>query len=138
MDFILNTNNLILLVMFLLSGALLLGPNFRGFINGQTLTPGAATQLINRQKALIIDVRSAEEFASGHIARSKNIDASQLTEGLNGIKTDKSAPVILVCATGRRTVPLINKLKKVGYNEVFSLDGGLKAWSDAGLLLVKA
>lgn len=138
MDFILNTNNLILLVMFLLSGALLLGPNFRGFINGQTLTPGAATQLINRQKALIIDVRTAEEFATGHIARSKNIEASQIPEGLSGLKADKSAPVILVCATGRRTAALIGKVKKAGYSEVFSLDGGLKAWSEAGLLLVKS
>ena len=138
MDFILNTNNLILLVMFLLSGALLLGPNFRGFINGQTLTPAAATLLVNRQKAVVIDVRTAEEFATGHIARSRNIVANQIPEGLAGLKLDKSAPVILVCASGRRTVPLIGKLKKAGYSEVFSLDGGLKAWSDAGLLLVKA
>lgn len=138
MDFILNTNNLILLVMFLLSGALLLGPNFRGFINGQTLTPAAATLMVNRQKAVVIDVRTAEEFATGHIAKSKNVVANQIPEGLEGLKLDKSIPVILVCASGRRTVPLIGKMKKAGYTEVFSLDGGLRAWSDAGLLLVKA
>ncbi len=138
MDFILNTNNLILLVMFLLSGALLLGPNFRGFINGQTLTPAAATLMINRQKAVVIDVRTAEEFASGHIAKSKNVLANQIPDALQGLKLDKSVPIILVCASGRRTVPLIGKMKKAGFNEVFSLDGGLRAWSDAGLLLVKA
>lgn len=138
MDFILNTNNLILLVMFLLSGALLLGPNFRGFINGQTLTPAAATLMVNRQKAVVIDVRTAEEFASGHIAKSKNVLASQIPDALVGLKLDKSVPVILVCASGRRTVPLIGKMKKAGFTEVFSLDGGLRAWSDAGLLLVKA
>lgn len=138
MDFILNTNNLILLVMFLLSGALLLGPNFRGFINGQTLTPAAATLMINRQKAVVIDVRTAEEFASGHIAKSKNVLANQIPDALQGLKLDKSVPIILVCASGRRTVPLIGKMKKAGFTEVFSLDGGLRAWSDAGLLLVKA
>ena len=138
MDYILNTNNLILLVMFLLSGALLLGPNFRGFINGQTLTPTAATLLINRQKACVIDVRSAEEFAAGHIAKAKNLMGNQIPAGLAGLKLDKSNPVILVCASGQSAAGLISKVKKAGFTEVYSLDGGLKAWNDAGLLLVRS
>ncbi len=136
MDFILNTNNLILLVMFTLSGALLFGAGFRGFINGQTVTPAAATLLINRRKAAVIDLRNADVFAQGHLAKAKNILPDQFPGAFADLKLDKQNPVILVCDTGSRSASTIKKFKSEGFSEVLSLEGGMKAWSAAGLPLV--
>jgi rhodanese-related sulfurtransferase len=137
MDFILNTNNLILLVMFLVSGAMLMGPNFRGMSGGQVLTPAAATLLINRRKAAVIDLRSEDQFKEGHIARAKNLPAASFPAGLADLKLDKENPVILICDSGSRASGLVGKFKKEGFAEVASLEGGIKAWNTAGLPLVK-
>lgn len=136
MDFILNTNNLILLVMFALSGALLFGSGFRGFINGQTVTPAAATLLINRRKAAVIDLRNADVFAQGHLAKAKNMTPDQFPKALADWKLDKQNPVILVCDTGSKSASMIKKFKSDGFVEVLSLEGGMKAWNAAGLPLV--
>lgn len=138
MEFILNTNNLILLSMMLVSGGMLLAPLIPGLIHGgNSVNPTAATLLINRSKAIVIDVRTAEEFAKGHLARSKNIVINQLPSDLESLKIAKNLPVILVCDTGTRSSSMIQKIKAAGYAEVFNLEGGIKAWNLAGLPLVK-
>jgi rhodanese-related sulfurtransferase len=138
MEFILNTNNLILLSMMLVSGGMLLAPLIPGLIHGgNSVNPTAATLLINRSKAIVIDVRTAEEFAKGHLARSKNIVINQLPSDLESLKIAKSLPIILVCDTGTRSSSMIQKIKAAGYAEVFNLEGGIKAWNLAGLPLVK-
>jgi rhodanese-related sulfurtransferase len=138
MEFILNTNNLILLSMMLVSGGMLLAPLLPGIIHGgNSVNPTAATLLINRSKAIVIDVRAAEEFAKGHIARSKNIVINQLPSGLEASKIAKNLPIILVCDTGTRSSSMVQKIKVAGYAEVFNLEGGIKAWNFAGLPLVK-
>jgi rhodanese-related sulfurtransferase len=138
MEFILNTNNLILLSMMLVSGGMLLAPLIPGLIHGgNSVNPTAATLLINRSKAIVIDVRTAEEFAKGHLARSKNIVINQLPSDLESLKIAKNLPIILVCDTGTRSSSMIQKIKTAGYAEVFNLEGGIKAWNLAGLPLVK-
>lgn len=137
MDFILNTNNLILLVLFLVSGAMLMGPNFRGISGGQVLTPAAATLLINRRRAVVIDLRSADEFNQGHLARAKNLPSNDFPAGLTDLKLDRENPVILVCDSGSKASSFVGKFKKEGFTEVASLEGGIKAWNTAGLPLVK-
>lgn len=137
MDFILNTNNLILLVMFLVSAAMLMGPNFRGMSGAQVLTPAAATLLINRRKAAVVDLRSTDQFKEGHLARAKNLPVESFPTGLADLKLDKANPVILVCDSGSRASSLVGKFKKEGFAEVATLEGGIKAWNTAGLPLVK-
>lgn len=138
MEFILNTNNLILLVMMIISGAMLLAPTIPGLMHGgKSVNPTAATLLINRSKATVIDVRTSEEFAQGHLARAKNVPLDQIPGGLQALRLDKNCPMVLVCEAGVRSALAISKIKKEGFNEVFNLEGGIKAWNQAGLPLVK-
>ena len=138
MEFILNTNNLILLSMMIVSGGMLLAPLVPGLIHGgNSVNPTAATLLINRSRAIVIDVRTAEEFAKGHLARSRNIVINQLPSDFEALKIAKNLPIILVCDSGTRSSGMIQKIKAAGYAEVFNLEGGIKAWNLAGLPLVK-
>ena len=137
MEFISNTNNLILLALILVSGALLLAPNLQGLIQGKFgVSPAIATQLINRSKANIIDIRPQEEYQKGHIARSRHIEGGDLSSKIAALRLDKSTPLILVCETGQKSASNVGKLQKQGYADVVCLEGGIKAWNTAGLPLV--
>jgi rhodanese-related sulfurtransferase len=138
MEFISNTSNLILLALMLVSGAMLLGPNFQALVQGRSgVSPAIATQLINRNKAHIIDIRGAEDFQKGHIARAKHIVAETLIADLPSYRLDKAAPVILVCESGMKSSAMVAKVKDLGFADVVNLEGGIKAWNTAGLPLIK-
>lgn len=138
MEFISNTNNLILLALMLVSGTLLLAPNLQGLIQGKVgVSPAIATQLINRSRANIIDIRALEDYQIGHIARARQANAQDLIPNIASMRLDKSSPVILVCETGAKSASFVSKLLKEGYADVVCLEGGIKAWNLAGLPLVK-
>ena len=134
MKFILD--NWMLLSVALTSGALLLWPVIQGAGGG--LTAEGAVQLINREKAVVIDVGDTEEFAAGHLGSAKNIPLNQLEEKLTGAVKNKGLPVILVCQTGARSGRAVAIAKKLGYEQAQSLAGGLKSWRAANLPLEKA
>ena len=94
------------------------------------VTPAAAVQLINREKAVVIDVCSAEEFAAGHVAGAKHIPLAELgiAKGLPG---NKKLPLIVVCASGMRAGRAAAQLKKLGYDNAQVLQGGMKSWREA-------
>ena len=100
------------------------------------VTPAAAVQLINREKAVVIDVCTAEEFAAGHVAGAKHIPLAELGTA-KGLPGNKKLPVIVVCATGQRSAKAVAELKKLGHENVQSLAGGLKAWREANLPIEK-
>jgi rhodanese-related sulfurtransferase len=138
MEFISNTNNLILLALMLVSGAILLTPNLQALIQGRAgVSPAIATQLINRNKANIIDIRQNQDFQAGHIARARHVAADNLLVNLAALKLDKASPVILVCDNGSKSSSFVSKIQKEGFADVVCLDGGIKAWNLAGLPLVK-
>lgn len=138
MEFISNTNNLILLALMLVSGTLLMAPNLQGLIQGKVgVSPAIATQLINRSRANIIDIRALEDYQIGHIARARQANAQDLIPNIASMRLDKSSPVILVCETGAKSASFVSKLLKEGYADVVCLEGGIKAWNLAGLPLVK-
>jgi rhodanese-related sulfurtransferase len=122
----------------LVSGTLLLAPNLQGLIQGKVgVSPAIATQLINRSRANIIDIRALEDYQIGHIARARQANAQDLIPNIATMRLDKSSPVILVCETGAKSASLVSKLLKEGYADVVCLEGGIKAWNLAGLPLVK-
>jgi rhodanese-related sulfurtransferase len=129
-------DNWMLLSIALTSGALLLWPVIQGAGGG--LTAEGAVQLINREKAVVIDVGDTEEFAAGHLGSAKNIPLNQLEEKLTGAVKNKALPVILVCQTGARSGRAVAIAKKLGYEQAQSLAGGLKSWRAANLPLEKA
>lgn len=135
MKFIID--NWMLISIALASGALLLWPVLQG-ATAVGIAPNAAVQLINREKAVVVDVCQPEEFAQGHIVGSKNIPLADLEAKLPGLVKNKALPVVLVCQTGARSGRAVAAAKKLGYEQAQSLAGGLKAWKTANLPVDKA
>lgn len=129
--------NWYLFLLALGSLALLMVPSLKAAGAG-SLTAADAVQRINREKAVVVDVREAEEYASGHITNAKNIPLSQLDERLPQVVKNKSLPVVLVCDKGGRAVRAEAAAKKLGYEKAQALAGGMKGWRDAGMPVVKA
>lgn len=108
------------------------------FSNLKNINTQQATLLINKEDAVVVDVRTAEEFNKGHIVNAKNITLSQIEEGkFPGIENKKQTPIIVVCASGARSVSAGNKLIKAGFEQVTSLSSGMNAWADAKLPTTK-
>lgn len=72
---------------------------------------------------VLIDVRSADEFASGHLQGAVNIPHDRITEEIGSVAADKSTPVILYCRSGRRADTALNALKAAGYENVSNYGG---------------
>lgn len=135
MKFILD--NWMLVSVALASGGLLLWPLLKGATEGG-LTTTLAVQLINREKAVVVDVCESEEFAAGHVGGAKHIPLNQLEERLPTAVKNKTLPVILVCQTGARSARAVAIAKKLGYDKAQSLGGGLGAWKRANLPIEKS
>ncbi len=82
----------------------------------------------------LIDVRSPEEYASGHVAGAKNVPLADLSSGAaSGLPDDKGAEVVTICKVGERSLYGMLLLKSMGYQRVKNIGGGLQAWTAAGL-----
>ena len=135
-NFFLQPTNLALLGIALVSGLLLLQPAlFKG--KAKRVNASQATQLINK-KAQVIDVRTTEEFARGHIRQSKLIPLSNFAEQLPLAKLKQDKPVLVICESGMRARRAAAILEKQGYTDVAVLDGGMRAWQEAQLPIAKA
>ena len=133
MDFV--RNNLLLFVVAFVSGAMLLWPLFRKTAGGPWVTTAEATHLINREDALVVDVRDPGEYGAGHILGAKNVPLSRLGDA--DVAKRKERPVIVYCDGTERASKAVAALKKQGYTRVVNLSGGLKAWQQAGLPVEK-
>lgn len=120
------------------SGAMLLWPVVSSSARAGSLTASGAVQLINREKAVVVDVCETEEFAAGHVGGAKNIPLNDLEARLPDAVKNKALPLILVCATGARANRALATAKKLGYEQAQVLSGGLKAWKEANLPLEKS
>ena len=134
MKFILD--NWMMIAVALASGGMLLWPVIKGGGMGG-LTADAAVQLINREKAVVVDVCEADEFAAGHVVGAKNIPLGQLEEKLAGVVKNKDLPLILVCKSGARSGRAVGIAKKLGFEKAQSLSGGMGAWRTANLPVEK-
>ena len=135
MKFILD--NWMLLSVALVSGGLLVWPIVKGATGGGLTTTGAV-QLINRERALLIDVCEPEEFSAAHASGAKNVPLGQLESKLPGVVKNKTLPLILICASGARANRAVGIAKKLGYEQAQALSGGMKAWKEASLPIDKA
>ena len=119
------------------SGFMLFLPVMQGAATAGLSAP-QAVQMINREKALVIDVCSAEEYAAGHLIGARHVPLDQLEQQLAAVAKNKTQPLILVCASGMRSKRAVAVAKKLGYEQAHSLTGGLKAWKEANLPVEKA
>lgn len=134
MKFILD--NWYLVALALISGSLLLWPILQG-ASATGLAPDAAVQLINRAKAVVVDVCEPDEFATGHVVGAKNIPLGEMDKKLTTVVKNKGVPVILVCQSGARSARAVALAKTLGYDQAQSLAGGLVAWKAANLPIEK-
>ena len=136
MTFFTNYINLVLIAIVLISGGLLLWPTLqRGGRRG--VSAAEATQLINRRNAVVIDLRSADDFAKGHLPSARQIEFAELAAKVGQLVKNKSNPVLLVCQTGQQSHKALRLVKDAGFAEVHVLDGGVNAWQQAGMPVVK-
>ena len=105
--------------------------------NPGQLTTLEATRLINQKDAILIDVRDQGDYAKRHIANAKNFPEKVLAERKNELDKLKGAPLIVVCSTGLQAPKAAEALRKLGFGDVFTLQGGQSAWSAAGLPMAK-
>ncbi len=133
MKFLLD--NWMLLAVALASGFALLLPVLT---KGGGLDPQTMVQLMNRDKAVVIDVCEPDEFANGHVIGSKNVPLGQLEDKLAQVVKNKSAQLVMVCQVGARSARAATTARKLGYENVQSLSGGLKAWQAASMPIEKA
>lgn len=115
--------------------ALIVTENKRG---GQSVSTHQATQLINRENAVVLDLRAQSEFNSGHIVDALNVPYTSLAQRLGELEKYKEQPVILVCKMGQHSSAAAKQLMKAGFTQVKRMTGGMTEWGSSNLPVVKS
>jgi rhodanese-related sulfurtransferase len=130
-------DNLILIALAVVSGGLLLWPKLTKSGGSSALGILEATQLINHRNAIVVDVRDEKDFAGGSLAGARNVPQARLVERAAEFARFKARPVLVVCATGQQSARALATFKEQGFEEAYSLAGGIGAWKQASLPLVQ-
>ena len=130
--------NIFLIGIALVSGGLLLWPLLRKSSGSTALSSLEATQLINHRNAIVVDVRDEKDFAVGSLAGARNIPFANLAERAAELVRFKARPVLIVCGAGQDSAKAVATFKAQGFEEAYSLAGGIAAWKQASLPLVVA
>ena len=105
---------------------------------GRSVSAQQLVDLVNRENALVLDVRDKKEFAAGHIVDSVNIPFSALESRLAELKEYKSRPVVVACKMGQHSGQAGTLLRKNGFEHVSRLSGGVAEWRNQSLPVVKS
>jgi rhodanese-related sulfurtransferase len=126
--------NLWLVALVVVSGGMLVWPMLRrGALGIPEVSPAQAVTLINREHALVLDVRNDAEFATGHITNARHIPLDQLQSRLGELGRFRDKAMVVNCQGGVRSASACAVLKKQGFGRVHNLKGGISAWIDAKL-----
>jgi rhodanese-related sulfurtransferase len=130
-------DNVLLIGLAIGSGLMLLVPSFKKSASGvPNLSPAEAVTLINRSSALVLDVRDAAEFATGHIANATHIPLAELSARIAELKKYQNKPVLVNCQKGGRSAKACQLLREAEFTQVNNLQGGLEAWVAAKMPIV--
>jgi rhodanese-related sulfurtransferase len=131
-------NNWPLILVMITSGGMLLWPLVgRRLSKVREVGALAATQLINRQNAVLLDLRESKDYEGGHVPNAVHIPLSQLSGRAGELSKLTSRPLIAYCDRGNRSRSAGSALSKLGFAEVYTLRGGVRAWVEAGLPIAK-
>lgn len=115
----------------------LLAHSFLSSMGIKNVPPNEAVALINRQNAVVLDVRTDDEYKQGHIINSIHIPVGLLARRINELEPHKAQPLVVVCRTGQRSIQACSLLRKQGFAALYALAGGITAWQAANLPLAK-
>lgn len=132
-QFLLSQNNIFIIAIAIAAGVMLALPSLKG-ARGGGLSTSEAIHMINRQQAVWIDIRPAEQFQAGHIAQARSIPGADLDKS---VSVPKNKPLIIVSQTGRESAKAVAKMKAAGFADLHQLDGGMDAWAKASLPVTK-
>ena len=104
---------------------------------GAAITPSNLVNLVNREDAVIVDVRDNKEFGNGHIAGALNIPFATIDSRIGELASYKGKPIVLVCKMGQHAGSIGRKLKAQGFEDVRRLSGGMAEWGANSLPVVK-
>tara|TARA_Y100001949_G_C15871936_1_gene279891 strand:+ start:165 stop:578 length:414 start_codon:yes stop_codon:yes gene_type:complete len=104
---------------------------------GKRIDPTELTRLINKEEGILFDLRTAQEFSSGHISGAENIQPENIEQKVNSKNISKEKPIILVCKTGSNSSKAGSTLKKSGFQNISIMSGGMMLWQNQGLPLSK-
>jgi rhodanese-related sulfurtransferase len=102
-----------------------------------SVEPLQATEMINHQDAVVVDVRPAADFAKGHIINAINVPMNGFKNQIATLTKHKTKPIIINCRSGAQSSIACAQLRKDGFEQVFNLRGGIMAWEAANLPLTR-
>jgi rhodanese-related sulfurtransferase len=130
-------DNWFLFVAAAVSGGLLVWPMLnKGAGGASKVTPAEAVRLINREKAVLIDVSEPAEYAAGHASGARSVPLAQI-DASTELPKNKALPLVVLCPTGSRAARAVATLKKAGFENAQALAGGFAAWREANLPVEK-
>jgi len=131
------SNHSILVMVFLaLLAVLISGELSRLLSDIKSIGPAEATRMINRENAVLVDMRPEKDFSAGHITHALHAPSSD-NHGEGKLSAHKQDPVIVYCRSGQKSSHYCGRLKKQGYEYVYNLKGGIQAWQQANLPINK-
>lgn len=133
----LTAHGALVLAFIAVTGALIYTELARFTRGYRAVSPTQLTALINRENALVVDIRALADFEKGHIVGSRHMVLSQFDPENKTLAKVKDLPVVLVCRTGVTVSGAAKRLLKAGFSRVHVLEGGIAAWQQADLPLAR-
>jgi rhodanese-related sulfurtransferase len=124
-------NHWMILTAFVLIAAYLVYSLLQG--DKGSVDPMAATEMINHQQAVVVDVRPSADFHKGHIINAISIPSNGFANQIGTLSKHKDKPIIVSCRSGAQSASACQQLRKAGFEQVYNLKGGLLAWQSASL-----
>ncbi len=124
---------LLFLALAIVLGLLIMNLARERLLGFREIKPQEMLQMMNRDDPVVVDTRSAEEYASGHVLGARNIPHDRFADRLGELEPYRERKIIVYCRTGQRASTAASQLVKAGFPAVFKLNGGMLAWTDAGL-----
>jgi rhodanese-related sulfurtransferase len=130
--------NWLLILVMVVSGGMLVWPLIQSRLSpGKDVGNLETTRLINSSHAVLVDVREAKEYEGGRLPNAIHIPLSQLAARGAELTRYVGKPVVVYCMSGNRSKAANSALAKLGFTDVYNLQGGYRAWKDAGLPVEK-
>ena len=104
---------------------------------GRSVTPQELVDMVNRQNAVVVDIRERKEYQAGHIVDAVNVPYSALEGRLDELKRYRERPLVVACKMGQTAGAAGTLLRKQGFDNVSRLTGGMAEWRNQNLPVVK-